>query len=188
MIAAKKILLSVFSFFLAYQTYKLFYLLVSQSFHLNWSYAFFVACLINLFITGFWAFLGFAYPTHKLLPQRYYNQINLKKVTKWYKLLKGELFRLFLLSTFWKGKKQRAKYFNGKSSGIDEMIYQSKQAEFGHLAAFLLILIGCILLSIENYWKTIMICTLINVFFNFYPVLLQRYLRGRILKMKKRYS
>lgn len=188
MIAAKKVLLSGFSLFLAYQTYKLFYLLLSQSINLNWVYAFFVACLINLFITGFWAFLGFAFPTHKLLTQTYYNQIHLKRVNRWYKVLKGDLFRLFLLATFWKSKKQRAKYFNGKISGIDEMIYQSKQAEFGHLAAFLLILISCILLGFKNYWNTLMISIIINVLFNFYPVLLQRYLRGRILKMKNRYS
>tara|TARA_B100001109_G_C18864333_1_gene476042 strand:+ start:640 stop:1206 length:567 start_codon:yes stop_codon:yes gene_type:complete len=186
MIAAKKILLSSVSLFLAFQTYKLFYLLISQSINLNWAYAFFVACLINLFITGFWAFLGFVFPTHKLLPLHYYNQIHVKRVNRLYKILNGEQFRLFLLATFWKSKKQRAKYFNGKKNGIEEMIFQSKQAEFGHLAALILILISCILLVINNYWKAVMICLCINIIFNFYPVLLQRKLRSRIFQIKDR--
>ena len=109
----KKILLSIATLFLVYQSQKLLFnidKLVTNS----WVVLLFIAWIINLFITGIFAFSGFAFPTQRLLPKSYYNITHPKKLKKIYKVLGIDFFRQLLLATLWRGKKQRAKYFNGK--------------------------------------------------------------------------
>ncbi|WP_394330522.1 hypothetical protein [Psychroflexus sediminis] len=36
---------------------------------------------------------------------------------------------------FWGKKKNKQKYFDGTKSGLENLDYQTKQSEFGHLAA-----------------------------------------------------
>jgi hypothetical protein len=66
--------------------------------------------LLNLFITGVFAFAGFAYQTSKVLPDSYYlikNPVFLKQL---YKFIGVKYFRIFLLVLFWGKKNNRAKY------------------------------------------------------------------------------
>ena len=105
----------------------------------SWGLIIVVAWLLNLFITGIFAFAGFAFPTQKLLPNAYYQIYQPQTLVKAYKFLGVELFRKMLLATLWKSKKQRKKYFNGKKNGIENLIEQSMKSEFGHLIPFLLI-------------------------------------------------
>jgi hypothetical protein len=56
-----------------------------------------LAALIVLFVTGVFAFVGFAYPTKKLLPLSYYLIKKPAHVSWWYKLLGVKYFKIFLL-------------------------------------------------------------------------------------------
>jgi hypothetical protein len=181
----KKILLSIATIFLIWQSYQLLYnidKLVINSYGLT----IFIAWIINLFITGIFAFSGFAFPTQKLLPKSYYKIYHPKKLKKIYKVLRVDLFRKMLLATLWKSQKQRNKYFNGKESGISNLEEQSMKSEFGHLIPFIVICLVSSYLIVIGAIKLGVFSLLINVIGNLYPIILQRHHRMRIQIIRKR--
>ncbi|MFT5834258.1 MAG: hypothetical protein ACI97N_001894, partial [Cognaticolwellia sp.] len=102
----KKIFLSIASIFLIWQSY----LLITQIHNLEtqyWGSLIFVGWIINMFVTGIFAFVGFAFPTERLLPKSYYQVRKPKRLKKWFKILRVEGFRKFLLLTFWRNKNQQ---------------------------------------------------------------------------------
>lgn len=183
----KKILLSIATLFLIWQSYKLLINLHTLN-STSWWTIVFIAFIINLFITGIFAFSGFAFPTQKLMPKSYYQIHNSKRLKKSYKWLRVDVFRNALLATFWKSKKQREKYFNGKRNGISNLILQSKKSEFGHLLPFVIIIIISIYLIIIGLIKLGISTLLINFIGNFYPILLQRHHRMRIEILEERWQ
>lgn len=142
-----------------------------------------VAFLLTLFITGVFAFMGFAYPTNKLLPESYYKINNPKRLQNYYKHLGLDYFKTILLVVFWGKKKNRKKYFNGTKKGLNNFIYQTRQSEFGHLGAFVLILVCSIILICHQLYLIVLTMTLLNIIGNLYPIILQRYHRIRIGKL-----
>ncbi len=181
----KKILLSLATCFLIWQSYVLLFNidnLITDS----WGLTIFIAWIINLFITGIFAFSGFAFPTQKLLPQSYYHIHNPKRLKKTYELLGVDLFRKILLATIWKSQKQRKKYFDGKEKGISNLVEQSEKSEFGHLIPFIIICFICIYLITIGAIKLAVISLLINLIGNLYPIILQRHHRMRIQIIRKR--
>jgi hypothetical protein len=152
----------------------------------SWGLLIFIAWIINLYITGIFAFSGFAFPTQKILPKLYYKIHHPKRLKKTCKMLRINLFRQMLLSTLWKSKKQRKKYFNGKKDGIANLSEQSMKSEFGHLIPFIIISLLSVYFIIIGFTK-LSICTfLINFIGNFYPIILQRHHRLRIQVLRKR--
>jgi hypothetical protein len=145
------------------------------------------AWLLNLFVTGIFAFAGFAWPVERLLPGAYYLVRYPTRLRWWYEWLRVEWFRQALLATLWRSKAQRATHFNGKASGLAQLERQSRKAEFGHLLPFVL------LLGVSGYLAYLGACLLafftllINIVGNLYPVLLQRYHRLRLQRLRARY-
>ena len=180
----KKILLSIATIFLIWQSYSL--LSIINKLEINSvGLLIFIAWIINLFITGIFAFSGFAFPTQKILPEGYYKISHPKKLKKICKVLRIDLFRQMLLATLWKSKKQRKKYFNGKKNGIPNLIEQSKKSEFGHFIPFIIIFFLSAYLVVIGLTK-LGVCTfLINFIGNFYPIILQRHHRMRIEIIRK---
>ena len=64
-------------------------------------------------------------------------------------------------------------------------MFQTKQSEFGHLGAFVVIIISSVILLVYGYIFLVIIMTLINILGNVYPVVLQRSHRMRIEKITK---
>jgi len=181
----KKILLSIASIFLVWQSYRV--LISIHNIEIDsWVGIIFIAWIINLFITGVFAFSGFAFPTQKLLPGTYYEIQQPKKLKRIYKTLKINLFRRILLATLWKSKKQRTKYFNGTKAGISNLAEQSMKSEFGHLIPFVIISIVGIYLFAIGLFKLSLVTLLINIIGNVYPIILQRHHRMRIQILNKR--
>jgi hypothetical protein len=182
----QKILLSLASLFLIWQSYKL---LGSASELETYTIGviIFAGWVINMFITGIFAFAGFAYPTQKLLPDAYYKIYHPERLKRIYELLRVDLFRKMLLATLWKKQSQRKKYFNGKKSGMRNLIEQSMKSEFGHLIPFIIICFVSIYLIVTGAVKLGVVSFLINFIGNFYPIILQRHHRMRIQRLEKRY-
>jgi hypothetical protein len=181
----KKILLTVASIFLIWQSYNL----ITQIHHIekdNWGVIIFIGWVLNMFITGIFAFAVFAYPAQRLLPQFYYKIKCPERLKKWFKILKVEVFRRFLLATFWRNKIQQKKYFNGKKEGLSNLITQAEASEFGHILPFSLLSLLTIYLTTIGLWKLAIVMFLFNIIGNFYPVLLQRHHRMRIERILKR--
>jgi hypothetical protein len=175
----KKILLSLISVFLIWQSYDLLSN-IHQLEATSWIVLFLIAWVINLYITGIFAFAGFAWPTQKLLPRSYYQIHNPRTLKKIYALLKVHLFKKFLLATFWRSQKQQKKYFNGKRTGIQTLVKQSMKSEFGHLIPFLILNIAGVYLIAINLYGLGLFTILLNLIGNMYPILLQRQHRMRI--------
>lgn len=184
---AKKILLLMASLFLVWQSFGLLVNIADANITAWWALLF-TAWVINMFITGIFAFAGFALPTQKLLPASYYAIRKPEALKHINKLLRVDLFRKFLLATLWKNKNQRQKYFNGQKSGMEHLKEQSMKSEFGHLIPFCIInLVGFYLIFIGLFGLAIF-TLLINLAGNLYPVLLQREHRMRIERLQGRRS
>ncbi len=185
----RKVLLSIASAFLALQSYKI--LLVIPALETDsWGLLLFIAWIINLLITGIFAFLVFAHPAQKLLPSSYYTIRHPIRLKKFYDLLQVDLFRKVLLATLWKSQEQRKKYFNGQRNGIATLEEQSMKSEFGHVVPFVILCLLSTYLLLIGKTRLGTLTLLINIIGNLYPVLLQRYHRMRILaisKMKNEY-
>lgn len=158
-------------------------LLKTRGYQFGTGESFLIAGMINLYATGVLAMLGFIFPTHKVLPNNFYKIQNTGFLTSVYKTLGVSYFRFLLLLFFWGNKKNRKKYFDGTRSGLMNFIYQSKQSEFGHLAAFCSIFLISIVPLLKGFWAIFGFITLINFIGNFYPIILQRYHRIRIGKI-----
>ena len=183
----KKIGYSLLSLFLIYLSYQLLGNVQATKTDL-WGVTFFNGWIINMYITGIFAFAGFVFPTQKLLPQSYYTIYQPQKLKKAYNLLKVDVFRKLLLATFWKNKEQRKKYFNGKVDGISTLEKQSMKSEFGHLIPFILLnMISLYLVSVD-LTKLSLTCFLFNIIGNFYPIILQRHHRMRIQLIRQRHE
>lgn len=143
---------------------------------------FLIAYGISLFGTGIFAFVGFAYPTSKLIGTSYYRLKNTKSLLFWYNALGVKYFRKLLMLFFWGSEKNRKKYFNGTRAGIQNFVYQTHQSEFGHLAALVLLLFtNAYTLYLEHYAISIFLFV-INLIGNLYPIILQRHHRIRLEK------
>ena len=184
---AKKVLFSIFSIFLIFQSIKVVGIISALDIESGWI-NFLLAIIVNLFVTGIFAFAGFIYPTEKLLPEGYYAIHNTSFQKKIYKLFKVETFRKFLLATVWRKKEAQKKFFDGTKSGIENLIVQSKKSDFGHLIPFVILCCLSIYWIAIGKWEVALLATLINVFFNFYPILLQRQHRMRIQLLGKRFN
>jgi hypothetical protein len=180
----KKITFSIFSLALIYLSVKLVMVLLSPiPANYNYTAVFINSFLVNLYITGVFAFPGFVFATSRLIGTRYYKLHNPKILTKVYSFLGVDLFRRILLVVYWGRKRNRKKYFTGTRAGIKKFLYESKQSEFGHLGAFVFITIVSIAVLLERYILLSLVIMLINIIGNYYPILLQRYHRIRIEKI-----
>lgn len=180
----KKIIFPLLSIFLAFRMIELMRILIStEPKEYGFGLTFFFAFLLTLYITGIFAFLGFAYPTNKVLPKSYYKLKNPKILVKISRILGVKYFQMLLMLAFWGTKKNRKKYFNGTKSGLKNFIFQTKQSEFGHFAALIGISILSIILIPRGYYSLVIIMTIINIIGNLYPILLQRLHRVRISKI-----
>lgn len=182
----RKIAFPLIALFLAYRSYEILHTLYYvEPDQFGWGMRIFFALLLNLFITGIFAFMGFAYPTHRLLPMPYYRIKNKDAILKWSKFLHLERFRNLLLLFFWGKKKNRRQFFNGKQSGLDHLDYQTKQSEFGHLAAGVCIQVAALSLLVKEHYGIALLSTVLNFISNYYPILLQRNHRIQLERMRK---
>ena len=183
----KKFLLTIASLFLFYRSGDLISGwdgINADSFGISVTWAF----LANLFILGAFAFAGFAWPSYRLLPEKYYEVKFPKTGQKIANKLGVLFFQKFLLATFWRDKKQQKKYFDGTRKGIKNWVIESKKAEFGHLIPFIILTFLSIWSIFLGNFLMALLTQLMNVFANFYPILLQRTHRARIKKISDRIS
>lgn len=134
---------------------------------------------IPICITGIFAFIGFSFPTYRLLPEKYYQIRNPKFLVWIYRYGGLKIFGWLLSRTIYSGKNGK-KYFNGKKSGLELLMKNSKMSEFGHLLPFLItnmIIITCFKKHQGEFYLSMIIT---NTLFNLYPILLQRWHRHRM--------
>lgn len=178
----EQVLFVLASVFLVFQSFGL---LSGMAYYAEISFwpAIFLAWVINMFVTGIFAFAGFALSTHRLLPARYYEIANPAQLKWFYRVFGVERFRKLLLATLWRSKAQQQKYFNGRPDGLDHLAEQSQKSEFGHLLPFLILTVVGIYIVLFVQPVLGGLCLFINILGNFYPVLLQRHHRMRLQRI-----
>ncbi len=135
-------------------------------------------------VTGFIALPGFTMPTSRLMPSNYFVISNPERLKWWYRILGIHYFRLLLLATVWGNPKKRKFYFDGTRSGFNNLIYQSKQSEFGHLIPLIMLLILAVFCVYKGFYVAALVATAINFIGNLLPIPLQRMHRYRIQRLQ----
>lgn len=95
-------------------------------------------------------------------------------------------FRTMLLATFWGKEKNRKKYFDGTKAGLANFDYQTRQSEFGHVAAFVAITGLSVFLLFYGHNTAFWLAMAINILANFYPIILQRTHRIQLERLSQR--
>jgi hypothetical protein len=171
----KKILFPLLSLFLAYQSFTLMKaVFFARPEEFSGLIGFLISLLLNLFVTGVFAFPGFVFYTSKALPDEYYRIKDPKALSAWCRWLGISYFRSFLLFLFWGAEKNRKTFFDGTRAGLKNFEMQTRQSEFGHLASFVLVFLSLLLLLIKGHIWIVIPGMLVNIIFNFFPILLQR--------------
>jgi hypothetical protein len=140
-----------------------------------------LAFLINLYITGVFAFLSFTFGVEKTLPNSYYKIKSPNFLACFFSNIQAENILEFSYSIhFGQANKQRNKYFDGTRTGIENFITQSKKSEWGHLLPFIIISFASVYLFVLDMNYLAIATLIINVIGNFYPIILQRQHRIRL--------
>lgn len=183
----KRVLFVSFSIFLIYMSFDTVSAIAKVK-KIEWPWIIVVSWVINMLVTGIFAISGFVLPTQRLLPDSYYAIHQPKRLLKYFRLLRVEIFRKFLLATLWRSKQQNKTYFDGTAAGMTHLEVQSQKSEFGHLIPFLLLIFISLFFVLQGKIALGVSTLIINILGNFYPVLLQRHHRWRISRIRQRYQ
>jgi hypothetical protein len=179
----KQVAFTCFSLFLMWQSYGIVEgLFAIQPRH--WAVTLFVAWAVNMMVTGVFAFAGFAFPTERLLPDRYYRIARPQRLQRIYRMLRVEWFWHALLTTLWRNADRRGHYFDGSPNGIAHLDMQSRKSEFGHLVPLLILTAISIGFLLDGSVRLGLMTQGFNLVGNLYPVLLQRHHRMRIQRIR----
>ncbi|MGK0364022.1 MAG: hypothetical protein ACI85O_001076 [Saprospiraceae bacterium] len=178
----KRVLFVLMSLFLILQSHKVCWLNFGFE-PSSWQWDILMGFIFNLFVTGIFAFAVFALPVERLLPESYYRIKTPKKLNNFGKRIGIEAFRKFLLATVWKDKNKQKGFFDGTAAGLEGFDVNTKKSDFGHLFPLFLLSIIVIILCFYGKWLMAFTTMIINIIFNFYPVILQRMHRARTARM-----
>jgi len=180
----KKTLHIIFSSFLIWQTFMLTerILFKQQDTFLD---SFVDALFLNLFVTGIFTIV-YSFPAHRILPKRYYSIENPKFLRRVGNIIQIDLFKKLLTNTIWKEKNNKKHFFSGFRNGFSNLEIASMKSEFGHFLGFCVVMMLTILLAIETNYLIAALVFIVNIFFNFYPFMLQRFHRLRVNELKNR--
>jgi len=76
--------------------------------------------------------------------------------------------------------------FQGRRSQIPDLEQFTKNAEMGHLTLLVVSIVVTAIAWRTGYWRTALFLTMVNVPWNVYPVMLQRYTRSRLRRIRRR--
>ena len=170
---------SIFAVFLIWQSIQLFDRIIFSSKSGSFPDLIVNAVLINLFITGIFTIV-YSFPIYKILPEPYYKIRHPKQLVFLNKLFKIEIFRTLLRSTIWSKQSNKKHFFNGTRNGFIIFEENTRKSEFGHFVPFIIIIFMTIYVGIFNDLNKAIWILLINILFNFYPFILQRFHRMRL--------
>lgn len=180
----KKILHSIFSSFLIWQSIMLVARILAND-PTSFMTKLLDSIFINLFVTGIFTIV-YNFPIYKILPAGYYKINNPGLLKTLGKIIRIDLFKKLLLNTIWNKKKNKKYFFNGFRKGFIDLEIATMKSEFGHFMGFCIVMILAIIIAIKaSYWQSILIL-IVNILFNFYPFMLQRFHRLRVHELKNR--
>ena len=182
----KKILHIGFSSFLVWQTFMLVERLLTNQ-QTDLSDKFLDAVFVNLFVTGVFTIV-YSFPVYRLLPAGYYSIHNPRLLKMVGQIIQIELFKKLLIITIWNKKQNKKYFFSGFRNGFSDLDITTRKSEFGHFVGFCIVFILTILIGFKTDISIAIMIFIINILFNFYPFMLQRFHRMRLNELKNRFG
>ncbi|MDP2498056.1 MAG: hypothetical protein Q8W44_08760 [Candidatus Palauibacterales bacterium] len=142
--------------------------------------------LLALSVTGIFAFAGFGFPTERLLPDSYYRVGEEDRLLALYRITGAHWMKPLLATAFRRLGRNQGTYFSGTRSGLDDFDRRTRKSEFGHLAAFVLIVPVSLVLLLSGQVLVAFVALLANWIGNLCPVVIQRQHRFRIQRVRAR--
>jgi hypothetical protein len=184
-----RILLAAFSVFMLWQSFLLVSSIVKDPPAVSLGAVLFESIRLNFYILSVFT-LCFAWPLHRLLPDSYYKAVRSKSFASACRILRIEMFRSFLTRTIWNSQLSKTLLYNrlmfdGTRRGLAQYDNNTRRAEFIHAAAFIASLAVSLYIGISAAPLLAAGVVLVNVVWNFYPTILQRHQRSKLLAMRK---
>lgn len=132
--------------------------------------------------------LLFTESTKPKLASNYYKSKKWEKSGKIYERIGVNLFRQLLVWTGWEKLNKKANPVKKNLSALSHLEYSTRQSEFGHLIIFFIVLAFNIFVAISFGFTASLWLLILNVFLNFYPIILQRYNRPKIKNLLMQYT
>jgi len=147
----------------------------------------FDSVLVNLFVTGIFTIV-YSFPVYRLLPARYYLIHNPKLLILCGQVIQIGLFKKLLTMTIWNKKQNKKYFFNGFRNGFNYLETTTMKSEFGHFMGFCSVTILAIVVGLKSSVLLAFMVLFVNIFFNFYPFMLQRFHRLRLAELRGRFQ
>lgn len=145
------------------------------------------AWILNFLLMG--CVLWFTQTLKSPLSGPYYHEKAWERSGKIYEYLGINFFRKVLVWVGWEKLNKKSNPIGKNPQTLQQLHYNTKQSELGHLIIFIIVLGFNVFVAIEyGFNKSIWLLAL-NIMLNLYPILLQRYNRPRIeraIKLSKR--
>lgn len=90
--------------------------------------------------------------------------------------------------TIWNRKQNKKYFFSGFRNGFNDLETTTMKSEFGHFMGFCIVTILAIVVGILASFLIAIMILFVNVFFNFYPFMLQRFHRLRLAELRSRFQ
>ncbi len=172
----RKVLVLIFIvLFTIASTYALVHFIKMPSFAFAWALNFLLmACA-----------LSFTETLKSELTSNYYHEKSWEKGGKIYRFLGINFFRKLLVWIGWEKLNKKSNPVETNTKALTHLHYRTKQSELGHLIILIIVLGFNIFVAykfgiLKSLWLLIL-----NILFNLYPILLQRYNRPRIERAMK---
>ena len=180
-----KILHIFFSSFLVWQTFMLVERLLKNQ-PADFSDRLLDAVFVNLFVTGIFTIV-YSFPVYRLLPAKYYLIQNPRLLKICGRIIRIDLFKNLLIRTIWNKNQNKKYFFSGNRNGFSDLEIASIKSEFGHFIGFCIVMILTILIGFKTNFSIAIMILIVNIFFNFYPFMLQRFHRLRLDALRSRF-
>ena len=180
----QKVLLTALSGFFIWRSAVLLSWLVQHSQPSSISTVLIQAVRLDFYLLSIFA-VCFAWPIHRLFPDSYYEAVCSESFASVCTSLRIKQFRKLLRLTFWRPWLSKQFFFDGTRSGLARYDQNTRRAEFIHTLAFAVILLASLYIGMSGDSLLAGAVFLVNVVWNFYPVILQRYQRSRLLAARK---
>ena len=183
-ILLQKVLLTALSGFFIWRSAVLLSWLVQRPQPASISTVLIQSILLDFYLLGIFS-MGFAWPIHRLFPDSYYEAVRSESFASVCASLRIKQFRKLLRLTIWRTWLSRRFFFDGTRSGLARYDQNTRRAEFIHTMAFAVILLASLHIGMSGDPLLAVAVFLVNVVWNFYPTILQRYQRSRLLAVRK---
>ncbi|RFZ85062.1 hypothetical protein DYU05_05505 [Mucilaginibacter terrenus] len=118
----------------------------------------------------------------------YFTTRNFEKKGVIYEWFGVHAFRKMMVLTGWEKLHKKGNPVKPDLQAIEQLEYNTRQAEFNHLSIFIIVQIIWIYACVVHSFKGAIWLLVLNVLLNLYPILVQRYNRPRLQRIIRLYK